>query len=117
MTFYSDMQAVATELLEEFKQGAVYYVAPGARTGDAWNPTEAAGVETLVSAVANGVKPQYVDGTTVQTNDIQLIINADAVTPDIDGRIKVDGFIHRIVRIDPLPAAGTVCAYRVFARL
>lgn len=117
MSFYSDMQAVATDLLEEFRQGTVYYVASGAKTGDDWNPTEAAGTETLIYATISGAKPQYIDGTYVHTNDLVVIFNADAVTPSIDGRIKIDGTIHRIIRLDPLPASGTVCAYRATVRL
>lgn len=116
MTFYSDMQSVASELLEEFKQGTVYYVAPGSKTGDAWNTTEAAGTETLISCVVSGARPQYVDGTTIHASDLQTIFNADTVTPTMSGRVKIDGTYHQIIRIDPLPAAGTVCAYRVFVR-
>jgi len=117
MSFYSDMQAVATDLLGEFSQGTVYYVAPGTKTGDAWNTTEAAGAETLISAVASGVKPQYVNSTTIHATDLQMIINSDQITPDMAGRMRIDTKLHQIVSIEPLPAAGTACAYRVIVRV
>lgn len=116
MSFYSDMQAVATDLLGEFSQGTVYYVAPGTKTGDAWNPTEAAGTETLIDAVISGVNPRYADGTTIHKTDLVAVIGSESITPEMAGRIKVDGRLHQIVMIEPLPAAGTACAYRVFIR-
>lgn len=116
MSFYTDMQTVATELLGEFSQGTVYYVAPGTKTGDDWNPTEAAGTETLIDAVISGVNPRYINGTTIHETDLVAVIGAESVTPSMAGKIKVDGKLHQIVMIEPLPAAGTVCAYRVFIR-
>ena len=116
MSFYTDMQTVATDLLGEFSQGAVYYVAPGTKTGDDWNQTEAAGTETLIDAVISGVNPRYINGTTIHATDLVAVIGAESITPAMAGRLKVDGKLHQIVMIEPLPAAGTVCAYRVYIR-
>jgi len=36
--FYTEMQGVATELLDQFNQGALRYIHPGEPTGPAYDP-------------------------------------------------------------------------------
>ena len=47
--------------------------------------------------------------------DLQLLLEAD--TPVLVGhRIRIDGTVRNVIRIDNIPAAGIVAAKRVFVR-
>lgn len=112
--FYDDMASVAAEVIGEFKQGAVRYIAITKANGPADNPGTPSETATVINAVCRGVQFRYVDGTNVVTSDGQLTMPANAgVTPSINGFIEVDGRRHRIAQISAIPPAGTPVAYRV----
>lgn len=114
--FYDEMQTVASDLLREFKQGEIYYVALTPGTGPADNPGPTQEVPTLVNAVARGVKFKYIDGSNIVSSDFQITMPGDGVEPNMRGFIKVDGVTHKIVKIDRKPSAGVAVAYVVIFR-
>lgn len=116
MTFYADMQAAASEILADYEQGAITYTAPGATSGDPWNPSEAAGTSYTLDAVAKGVESRYVDGTYVLASDTQVTAAVFGAEPSPDGSLSIDGRERQIVRVEQIPAAGTAVAWRIFCR-
>lgn len=74
MTFYTDMQAIASSLLTEFDQGNIVIttVTPGA--GPAHNPGSPTEVDTAVKGTVRGVSQKYIDGSLIVAGDFQLTI-------------------------------------------
>lgn len=117
MSFYDDMQLVASDVLGEFKQGSVSYVAmtpqPGSTPDDPLPPVESS---TSVNATVRPVSTKYVDGTHIVQSDKQVTFAGDAATPSISGFVDIDGSRYKIVEILPVPAAGTVISYTLIVR-
>ena len=114
--FYREMQGVASELLAEFSQGTVVYTITGAPTGPAWNPTPGAPVSYTLDATVQGVEADYVDGSLILATDKQVTCAVFGAEPSLAGTITIDGKVCQIVRVDKVPGAGTVIAWRIFVR-
>ena len=114
--FYGRLQGTASRLMAKFKQGQVVYTITGAPTGPAWNPTPGAPVSYTLDATVQGVEADYVDGSLILATDKQVTCAVFAVEPSLAGTITIDGKVCQIVRIDRLPGAGTVIAWRFFCR-
>lgn len=113
---YARLRTVADRLLDNASQGTVEIGAtvstPGATAID---PPSVVTTWTAYDAVARGVSFKYVDGQTILATDLMAIIQADAPA-EVGGLARVDGVARNIVRVDNIPAAGTVVAKRVFLR-
>lgn len=117
MGFYEDMQLVASDVLGEFKQGNVVYVAltpnPGSTPDEPLPPTESF---TPINATVRPVSTKYVDGSHIVQSDKQVTFAGDAASPDMSGYMLIDTVRYKIVEIMPTPAAGTVVSYTVIVR-
>lgn len=100
----------------KFSQGQVVYTITGAHTGPAWNPTPGAPVSYTLDATVQGVEADYVDGSLILATDKQVTCAVFAVEPSLAGTITIDGKVCQIVRVDRVPGAGTVIAWRIFVR-
>lgn len=114
---YLRMQAVATRLLGGTAQGEISVISqvtsvPGATPLD--RPTITRTYE-LTSGIARGVSSKYVDGETILATDLQLVLRHDAPV-EVGDIIKIDDVSRAVVRLENIPAAGTVCAKRIFVR-
>jgi hypothetical protein len=118
MSFYDDMQIVASDVLSEFAQGSVSYIPiipqPGATPDNPLPPVD--GTPVALSAVVRPVSTKYVDGSHIVQSDRQVTFAAGVVTPDITGFVDIDGVRYKIVEIMPTPAAGTVVSYTLIVR-
>lgn len=119
MTIYDDLRAVASDVMAEFKQGDIRYVtisvAAGATPDEAAVPVET--VSAQLNATARSVSTKYVDGTHIVQSDKQVQIPNDGIaTPDIDGKIRIDGVDHKIIEIMPRPAAGEPVTWTLIVR-
>lgn len=113
MSFYDEMQSVATELLTEFKQGTIVYRAPTAGA-QPWEPV--AYSDTPVSGgTVKGVSQRYVTDL-VTTSDLHAILPVFGVAPTNAGRLIIDGVERQIISVMPSPAAGTVVCWHVFVK-
>jgi hypothetical protein len=118
MTFYDEIRDVASEVLKEFKQGTIAL----RRTTDTPDPSTPwiPGAPTTVSydldAVVRGVTKDRIDGTLILAGDLVVTCAVPAVVPDIADVIVIDGVDHVVKRVEPVPAAGTAAAYRLFVR-
>ena len=114
--FYDRLQGTASRLMAKFSQGQVVYTITGAPTGPAWNPTPGAPVSYTLDATVQGVEADYVDGSLILATDKQVTCAVFAVEPSLAGTITIDGKVCQIVRVDKVPGAGTVIAWRIFVR-
>jgi hypothetical protein len=114
--FYGRLQGTASRLMAKFSQGQVVYTITGAPTGPAWNPTPGAPVSYTLDATVQGVDADYVDGSLILATDKQVTCAVFAVEPLLAGTITIDGKVCQIVRVDKVPGAGTVIAWRIFVR-
>lgn len=113
---YARLKSSADRMIGNAAQGTIEI---GATVSvDGVTPLDAPTVTTTwteYNGVARGVSLKYVDGETILSTDLQLIIEADT-TASVGGFVRIDGNIRNIIRIDNIPAAGTVVAKRVFVR-
>lgn len=125
MSIYDDMQDVAREVLGEFNQGVIKYVAITPGNGTIDEP----GLSTstayiLAGAVASGVWMKYVNMNLAVATDLQIVMAVDSrFTPDMKGMIDIEkppGSAtfkrHKIVAIIQTPAAGVPVSYTIIVR-
>lgn len=118
MTFYQEMQDIATNLLTEFNQGVIEYgvITPGGGPVDNPGPSVTTWT-TLKGAVAKGVSEKYVRLSLAVATDLQVTMMVTAgIVPDMKDMVRIDGVQSKIVAIAPKPAAGTVAAYILIVR-
>jgi hypothetical protein len=116
VTFYTEMQGVARDLLREFDQGGVVLSVSTPGAGPPHNPGPTAFVDVPIDGAARGVSAQYVDGSNVIATDLQVTIPGGVAEPKMQDRVKLANVPHQIVRIIPKPATGTVAAYLLIIR-
>ena len=116
---YGRMQATASRLLDRFAQGTITLtrVTPGVPDPDEpWNPpAPTTGVYTL-DATAKGVSKEFVDGTTIVASDLEITAAVFGAEPGMGDTLAIDGKAVTLLRILPLPAAGTVVAWKFVVR-
>lgn len=114
---YNRMQAVASRLLNVAAQGEISVVGQVTRIPGPTplSPPTITTTYELTSCVARGVSSKYVDGETIIATDLQLVLRYDAEVA-VGDIIKIDNASRAVIRVDHIPAAGTVCAKRVFVR-
>jgi hypothetical protein len=112
------MQAVASDVLAEFKQGIIQYVpvttASGGSPDESGTPTP--GTPVTIDAVARPVSTKYVDGTNILQSDKQVTMPADGTVPEMTGLIRIDGNDYEIIEILRRPAAGVAVSYTLIVR-
>lgn len=117
MTFYDEMQKIASGVLKEFKQGAIKYVeiVPGA--GPADDPGAPTTNEYQLDAVAKGVSFKFVkDGLALSTDLTVIAAVQSGFTPNMKGFVEIDGARHKIVQDISTPAAGTRAVWKWIVR-
>lgn len=118
MTFYSELQEIASEVLAEFAQGAVT-LTRSTSTPDPETPWEPGALTTTtytLNAVVSGVASKYVDGSLITASDLMITAAVHAeVTPQMGDLISIDGGVAKAIKkIEPMPAAGTPAAHLIF---
>lgn len=116
--FYGEMQDVASELLEEFKQGTVtLYRSTTSPNPDApWEPGAPTITPFTLNAVVRGAPFNYVDGSLIVASDLMVTaaVHPD-VTPQMGDTITIGGGTPKPVKkIEAMPAAGTPVAFLIF---
>jgi len=117
MSFYSDMAAVANELLLEFGEAiTLRRTTPGTFDGATETETGA----TVADLATLGIQSKYaqglIDGTRIQSQD-KLFILDDTQIPSVTDQIKVGSVYWSIVDVKPVEPAGVPLVYFVQARL
>ena len=111
--FYTEMQAVASEMLAEFKQGTVTYT-PQIAGANEWDP-KTDGTPLPMDATVQGADAMYFSDLITQS-DMQVTASVFDTTPVMDGYLTLDGTRKEIIKIMPIPAVGVVVAWRIFVK-
>lgn len=115
--FYKDMQAIASGLLAEFKQGDVRYVQVTPGTGPADRPGKPTETPHTVDAAARGVQQRYVDGSNIVQSDMQITMAVKpGLVPDMFGFVEGDGTRFKIVGVQQIPPFGMPVSYVIIFR-
>lgn len=124
---YGQMQAIATDLLRQFRQGTVTLTrtVPG-EPPDPTMPWVKGPPVTAVfdlDATVKGVSERHVGGTLIEARDLEIKAAAKArhrqsgqvvdIDPAMSDRIEIDGVAHAVKRVLPVPAAGTPIVYTI----
>ena len=115
MTFYDEMAAIASGLLRQFDQGGITLDVYTGGGGSAWNPGATTYASNRVDGVASGVTAEDLKDSLVQSSDLVVTIPAGLV-PKMQDRVSLAGVAHSIVKLQAVPATGTVCAWRITIR-
>lgn len=123
MSFATEMQELATELLSAFDERAgdnrIMLIQAGERTWDAVEDEYvfAADVETPLVGVAVPYNEATINGTTIQAGDVQLVLT-NAIEINAESRIRLDGKEYSVVAPNALAFTGKdlTIAYKVQVR-
>ncbi len=112
MTFYNDMQNIASTLLGKFSQGLIEYGTVTNGSGPVDNPGAAVIDWKTVKATAKGVSEKYVKMSLAVATDLQVVMAVTpGIIPDIKDLIRIDNVVCKITSVIPKPAAGIPAAY------
>lgn len=118
MSIYDDLQTVTSEIMTEFKQGLIQLVQfkyPEDSTGD--DPGEPEEVLIELNGTIKGVSYKYLKDSFITVSDKEVtsaVIND--VQPSENDFIEIDGVRYKILQFQPLPSAGTACAWKFIVR-
>lgn len=116
--FYTRMQATAKRLIDRFDQEGTEKVAQSFTPNpDPLKPPTVTSLATPIPAVVRGVSATIVgEHTNLRMSDLQVICLPRDYTPEPEATVKINGRNHTVITVQPIPAAGMVCAYRFFVR-
>ena len=116
MSFYTRLQGTASKLLGEYAQGTITHIRDGEATGPSYDPTPGVPVVTPVTASVKGVSSKYVQDGFISAQDLELICSVFGFDPVQSDRFSIDGRELQVIMVEPIPAAGTTVAWRVFLK-
>ena len=116
MSFYTRLQGTASKLLGEYAQGTITHIRDGEATGPSYDPTPGVPVVTPVTASVKGVSSKYVQDGFISAQDLELICSVFGFAPVQSDRFSIDGRQLQVIMVEPIPAAGTTVAWRVFLK-
>ncbi len=127
--FYDDMLAVAVELLSPTSdgglgQGSITLVrqTPGAPGPNPWDPpTDPTLTTTTLNGAARGVAKELIgapveSGGQIVATDEQVIVSPWGGAYEPADVLELDGVPVTILKVENIPAVGTVCAVRFVVR-
>lgn len=117
MTIYDDAQKIASNLLKDFKQGAIQLVEVVPGRGPENNPGPSTEViHNIPGGTARGVSWKYIQNGLATTADKQCVLPADGVVPKNGWKLMVDGVEYVITHVEPRPGAGVPAVYIVIGK-
>lgn len=115
---YDRFRATATRLVNRFDQGGtnalVRVLTPNP---DPRLPPVVSSDVAAFPAVVRGVSADIaaMDPNLVAT-DLQVVTDVVNYTPSVDDVVRINGTDRKVVRVEPIPAAGDPCAWRFYVR-
>lgn len=117
MAFYDEMQKIASDVLNQFKQGSIVYVKTVVGSGPVDNPGPATSLRYPLDAVAKGVSFKFVSSGLALSTDLTVTCaTVDGLTVDARDFIEIDGVSHKIVQDISVPAAGNRVVWKFIIR-
>jgi len=120
MGFYDDMQAVATDLLTEFKQGTVVLIKSTPGTVDPakpWIPVAGSTTNYTLNATVRPVSKKFIDGTSIIATDSEITFAHPGVEVLPGDKFTIDGKQVVTLLVKRIPEAGTVVAWKAIVRI
>jgi hypothetical protein len=114
VAIYDRLSGTASRLLDRYGQGTVEIGTPVTVPGA--NPWDAPTTTTQwdeVNALVRGVSAQYVDNVNIVATDKQVLFQGEV---DAGDKVRIDGQVCAVLRVDYIPGAGEAVATRVFVR-
>ncbi len=123
--FYSELAGIASDVLDEFKQGEVIFLRYAAGTIDPDYPDQPVpdgdAMEHVVSATVRGVSEEDMKDTSVSASDLVVTIPAFSRVEGVKGDfepVSTDKVViregeHVIRAISRIPGSGPAIAYKV----
>lgn len=116
MSFYSNMQSVATNLLTKYGQ----IVTLTRETVTDYDPVLGAETKTTTTFTCYGAIFNYeqseIDGAAIQRGDSRLILQSLSAAPAADDFVTVDGRVYRVMNVTITAPGGTVVIYELQLR-
>lgn len=121
MSFYGDMQKIATNLLTQFDQGGIQYVRRVKTTPSGRDPGVITQTLVTLKGAAKGATKKYIDRGQAIAGDIVVTAAVEQFTkvgfvPIVSDGVKVGGVTYNIETVLAVPPAGTVVAYKLIGR-
>lgn len=115
------MQAIATDLFREFRQGdkpdsLQYIELTRPISGTDANPGPPVEVPHPIDGTTRNAQFKYVDGKTILATDMQISFGVQSFKPKAQDFFEVDGKRFNVVAVKPVPATGPVIAHVIFLR-
>lgn len=115
--FYDEMQEVATELLTEFAQGVVSLKRTALTPGtNEWDPPAETATTYPLSAAVKRIHQRYEGGVLIVETGDMVTFAVPAVVPALTDTLIIDGVERAITNLTPIPAAGTVAAWKAWCK-
>jgi hypothetical protein len=126
-TFYEEMAIATQEIVHDFQTGIVQLKRRTSTLQDpdvAYLPSAATYDVYDLEAVVLGVEAEYVDGELIKFDDLEVItspffkLNGTQILlePQMGDELSIGDEIHRIVKIERVPATGTASAFFIFVK-
>lgn len=116
MTFYADMQSLATELLTEFGQNITWSQTTGGTRDTATGETTG---ETTTNYSGYGAMFDFdtrlVNGDQILATDKRLLLQAGDI-PKVQDKLTINGTAYTVISIEELNPAGTKVMYVIQLR-
>lgn len=117
MTFYSEMQGIASKLLKEFNQGNINLIKFESVDGNVDEPIEQIEKVYPLKGVAKGVSYKYLKEGFNAITDFEVTVAVDNnITPNINDFLEIDGVKYKIIQDISVPAAGLRVAWKFIVR-
>lgn len=117
MTFYTDMQGVASTLLTQFDQGGIVISVATPGGGPVYNPGATTYADTAVVGVVAGISADYLlKDSLVQNSDLQVTFPGGILVPKLSDIVKINGVAYTTIRVISKPADGVVAAFTMIVR-
>jgi hypothetical protein len=114
VAIYDRLRQTTARLLPRFKQGTVEIGTPVTVPGaNPWDAPFTVIQWQEVNAVVRGVSAQYVDNVNIVATDKQVLFQGEI---DAGDKVRIDGQVCAVLRVDYIPGAGQAIATRVFVR-
>lgn len=110
---YTTMQSVASELLEYFGGASERTITYD--TGGSFNSTTQTFTKSTSTFTGWGVVSQYdqdeVDGVTILSSDLRLVLQKTSRRPEVDNTVSIDGDDYRIKAVEVSNPGGVDLLY------
>ena len=116
---YSRFKSVASRLITRFDQdGFDVVIEASTPNPDPLYPPTVTTTDQRYRAVARGTSEQLRSSDPqLEDSTITVIIDSDqGYVPNAADHVKIDGKAMAIIRVDPIPAMGPICAYKFYLR-